>query len=219
MKIETKSLLLAAFFSAILTLVAGCYASTTPPDTIAPDFPKLDRDQAIEVAIKSLPEGLGPVVARSQIRAELHGWYWEVVFNNINATYDELTPIPLKPKPRGQPSTPQPEPITDIYNSMIITIDSETGDRLSFGAYKTPRQGPFIVQEQAISSAREYVKKLSEAWIEDAKVEAYLRGDTWIVLFWEEGSSIKDERTWLSIHRIRVTIDALTGVVGGFIRG
>jgi len=50
-------------------------------------------------------------------------------------------------------------------------------------------------------------------------VEAYLRGDIWIVLFWEEGSSIKDNSSGLSVHRFRVSVDAVTGNATGWVRG
>jgi len=47
-----------------------------------------------------------------------------------------------------------------------------------------------VNQEKAIDSAREGVLgfPMDASWIGRVKVEAYLQGDTWIVLFWEEGS-------------------------------
>jgi hypothetical protein len=50
-----------------------------------------------------------------------------------------------------------------------------------------------------------------EVWFENASVEAYLRGDTWIVLFWEEGVSVKDPRA--PVNRFDVLIAAVSGQV------
>lgn len=67
-------------------------------------------------------------------------------------------------------------------------------------------------QEQAIESARERVLRfpMDASWIEKAKVETYLQGDIWIVLFWEDGS--KD-------NRIKASVDAVTGKATGGGRG
>jgi len=48
------------------------------------------------------------------------------------------------------------------------------------------------------------------SWIARVKVEAYLQDDTWIVLFWEEGSQD---------NRIKAWIDAVTGEYTGGGRG
>jgi hypothetical protein len=74
------------------------------------------------------------------------------------------------------------------------------------------REMPRISQQQAISSAREYIPRIPAdlAWTEKARMEAYLRGDLWFVLFWEEG---------LIENRIRVSVDAVTGVANGASRG
>lgn len=198
------------------------------PPTPAPPAPQISREQAIEIATKMLPARLAPVVARSDVRAESHGWYWEVIFDNVNATYDELTPIPLKPPVRGPtppaPGQPQsiPESYQGIFQSVAITVDAETGDPLSAGASRMPKPGPYVNQEQAIVSAQRYVSGIplsDQAWLDGAMVDAYLRGDTWIVLFWEEGSSVKDKSSGLSVHRIRVLVDAVTGVADGASRG
>ena len=94
----------------------------------------------------------------------------------------------------------------------MITVDAQTGDPLSAGASKAPRPGPYVSQQQAISSAREYIPRIPAdlAWTEKARMEAYLRGDLWFVLFWEEG---------LIENRIRVSVDAVTGVANGASRG
>jgi hypothetical protein len=180
-------------------------------------IPTISPGQAIEIANKLLGDRVATVVARGDVRAELHGWYWEVVFNNVNATYDELNPVPLKPPPPGVPAS---KAYPGVYQSVVITVDAETGDPLSAGASKAPKPGPYVSREQAISSAREYMTRVpAEAWIEKASVEAYLRGDVWIVLFWEEGSSIKDRSSALSVHRFRVSVDAVIGTATGASRG
>jgi len=178
---------------------------------------RINRNQAIEIATDMLPESVAAVVARGDVRAELHGWYWEVTFDNVDATYDELMPFPLKsPPPGGSASKAYP----GVYRSVVLTVDAETGDPLSAGASKEPQPRPYVSREQAISSARERITTgISETWIGRATVEAYLRGDTWIVLFWEEGASIKDRSSGLSVHRFRVSVDAVTGDAEGFSRG
>jgi len=180
------------------------------------DTPEISRERAIELATDMLTVSVAAVVARGNVRAELHGWYWEVTFDNINAEGEELMPFPLKgPPPGGSASESYP----GIYQSVVITVDSGTGDPLSAGASKEPRPGPYVSREQAISSARERITTgISEAWLERAKVEAYLRGDIWIVLFWEEGASAKDSKA-LDVHRFRVSVDAVTGEAEGLRRG
>jgi len=147
------------------------------------ESPEISREQAIELATNMLPESVAAIVARGDVRAELHGWYWEVTFDNINAEAEELMPFPLRsPPPGGSASKAYP----GIYQSVVLTVDAETGDPLSAGASKEPRPGPYVSREQAISSARERITTgISETWLERAMVEAYLRGDIWIVLFWE----------------------------------
>lgn len=170
----------------------------------------ISREQAIETASKRLPAS---IVARSDIKAELHGWYWEIIFDNLNAEADELMPWALKHPPPPSPGQPTTEPYPDIWQSVIVTIDAQGGTLRSMGARKAPKPGPYVSQEQAISSAQESMKLgtlYEEGWIENASVEAYLRGDTWIVLFWEEGASIKDPRA-PDIHRWVVSVDAVTG--------
>ena len=48
------------------------------------------------------------------------------------------------------------------------------------------------------------------AWLDRARVEAYLRGDIWFVLFYEDGSRE---------NRIKVSVDAVTGVAQGAAAG
>jgi hypothetical protein len=178
---------------------------------------QISRERAIELATDMLKGPVAAVVARGNVRAELHGWYWEVTFDNINAEAEELMPFPLRsPPPGGSASEAYP----GIYQSVVITVDAETGDPLSAGASKEPRPGPYVSREQAISSARERITSgISETWLERAMVEAYLRGDTWIVLFWEEGASIEDSSSGLSVNRFRVSVDAVTGEAEGLRRG
>ena len=47
---------------------------------------------------------------------------------------------------------------------------------------------------------------MDASWIARAKVEAYLQGDTWIVLFWEEDSQD---------NRIKARVNAVTGKFTG----
>ncbi len=184
----------------------------------------ISREQAIETASKRLPAS---IVARSDIKAELHGWYWEIIFDNLNAEADELMPWALKHPPPPSPGQPAPEPYPGIWQSVIVTIDAQGGTLRSMGARKAPKPGPYVSQEQAISSAKANMTlnreggiwiENAEDWFENASVEAYLRGDTWIVLFWEEGATVKDPRA-PDIHRFDVSINAVTGKVKSAGRG
>jgi hypothetical protein len=173
------------------------------------ETPEISREQAIELATDMLKGPVAAVVARGDVTAQLHGWYWEVTFDNVDATHNELEPFPLMGPPPGgfgcSKSTDE-----EIYKSVVIAIDADTGDPVSAGANKEPRPGPYVSRTTAINSARERITtRLPEAWLERAKVEAYLRGDIWIVLFWEDGS--KD-------NRIKASVDAVTGEAKGFSR-
>ena len=179
--------------------------------------PKISREQAIEMATKMLPARLAPVVARSEIRADLHGWYWEVIFDNINATYEELTPFPLKPPPQA-PTSPEPKLPEGTYQSMVITIDAHTGNLLGAGASKAPRPGPYVSQGQAIASAQRYVADIplsDRSWLDTATVEAYLRGDIWRVLFYDVDSARGNGSTFPPPNRIQVVVDAVSGEAQG----
>lgn len=170
------------------------------------DAQPISQGQAIETAAKGLPAS---IVARSDIKAEVHGWYWEVIFDNLNAKAAELMPYPLKPPPPGPTGQPTTDPYPGIWQRVIIKVDAQTGDLRSTGARRAPRPGPYVSQEQAIESARERVLifPMDVSWIGRAKVEAYLQGDTWIVLFWEESSED---------NRIKASVDAVTGkFIGG----
>ncbi len=200
--------------SIVVAVVAGCVGPgpTSMPASPTDLLPRISKEQATAIATEMLPDRLDSVVARSEIRAELHGWYWEVIFDNINATYDELTPFPLRQPPTalplGQP-TKVPEVHQEIYHSMVITIDAETGNLLGATALKAPRPGPYVSQEKAVNNARLRVGGLSDK----ARTEAYLRGDTWFVLFYEiNGSSFPLP------NRIQVIVDAVTGEATGAAR-
>jgi len=182
---------------------------TPPPSATTSETSRISREQAIDLATDMLKGTVAAVVARGNVRAELHGWYWEVTFDNINAEAEELMPFPLRsPPPGGSASEAYP----GIYQSVVITVDAETGDPRSAGASKEPKPGTYVSRERAISSARERITTwISEAWLEKAMVKAYLRGDIWIVLFWEEGASIEDRSSGLSVNRFQVSVDAVTG--------
>jgi hypothetical protein len=176
-----------------------------PPSPSTSDTQPISREQAIETAAKTLPAS---IVARADIKAEVHGWYWEIVFDNLNAKADELMPYPLKPPPPGPTGQVTTDPYPGIWQTVIITFDAQTGDLKSTGARRAPRPGPYVSQSQAIESARERVLgfPMDVSWIGRAKVEAYLQGDTWIVLFWEEDSED---------NRIKASVDAVTGKFTG----
>jgi len=102
----------------------------SPPSTS--DAHPISREQATETAAKMLPAS---IVARADIKAEVRDQYWEVIFDNLNAKADELMPFPLKsPPPGGSASEAYP----GIYQSVVITVDAETGDPKSAVARETP---------------------------------------------------------------------------------
>jgi S1-C subfamily serine protease len=173
----------------------------TTAQEVTSDTQPISREQAIEAAVRGLPPS---IVARADINAEVHGWYWEITFDNLNAKADELMPYPLKPPPPGPTGKVTTDPYPGIWQSVIITVDAQTGAPRSTGARKVPRPGPYVSEEQAIESAREGVLgfPMDASWIARAKVEAYLQGDIWVVLFWEEGSQD---------NRIKARVDAVTG--------
>ncbi len=185
------------------------------PTSKVPTNTQISKEQAIEIASKTLP---ALIVARAGIKAERHGWYWEVIFDNLNAEAEELMPWPLKSPPPPPPGQPEEDPYTGIWQSVIITIDAQTGDLKSTSARQSPEPGPYVSQEQAILSAMETILQtpveinwgVKATRFGKAQVEAYLRGDTWIVLFWEEGSTD---------NRFSVYVDAVNGLPTGVNRG
>jgi hypothetical protein len=202
-----------------VAMVMGPYPSLSSPDrfshmTSSTSVPPVSRQQAIEIASETLPSS---IVERAEISAALHGWYWEVVFDNLNAEADELMPWPLKGPPPAPPGEPTPEPYPGIWQTVIITVDAGTADIKSAGARQEPEPGPYIDREQAIKNARnmmfqtplEFGWGVEVTWFEKAEAEAYLRGDTWIVLFWKDGTD----------NRFSVTVNASTGVATGAGRG
>ncbi len=195
-------------------MVDGPYPSLSSPDRfptppVAPSSTSMiSKEQAIEAASKTLRSS---IVERAEIKAEVHGWYWEVIFDNLNAVADELMPWPLKGPPPPLPGQPTVESYPGIWQSVIITVDAQTGDLKSAGARRAPRQGPYVSQSQAIESAKEFVLRVPDwSWIDKAKVDAYLMGDIWTVLFWKEGSTD---------NRIKASVDAVTGAATGAGRG
>lgn len=183
----------------------GRFRTPTPtPSTASSNT--ISKEQAIETASKTLRPS---IVSRAEIKAEVHGWYWEVIFDNLNAEADELMPFPLKGPLPPLPGQPTPEPYPGIWQSVVITVDAQTGDLKSGGARRAPRPGPYVSQSQAIESARGFVLR-DWPWIDGAKVEAYLVGDKWTVLFWQEGSTD---------HRVKASVDAVTGAATGASRG
>ncbi len=177
--------------------------SSGQPDTATPTPAKaITREQAIETAAIILSSS---VVARSDIRAELHGWYWEVIFDNLNATADELMPRVLKPPLLRPPGEPTVEPYPGIWQSVVIRVDVQDGGPFTTSARRAPRPGPYLSQSQAIEAAMRSTPP-DPSWADRAKVEAYLVGDVWTVAMWEG-----DRRD----HRILAWVDAVTGVAEG----
>jgi len=94
----------------------------TTAQEVTSDTQPISREQAIETAVRGLPPS---IIARADIRAEVRDQYWEVIFDNLNAEADELIPFPLKgPPPGGSASEAYP----GIYQSVVITVDAETGN-------------------------------------------------------------------------------------------
>jgi hypothetical protein len=187
----------------------------SPPTSVPVSTANISHEQAIQIASKTLPSS---IVSRADIKAEFHVWYWEVTFGNLNAKAEELEPWPLKPPPPpplGQPTT---EPYPGIWQSVIITVNAQTGDLKSASARRAPVPGPYISQEQALNNAMSSLLEIPPnlswgidiSWFEKAQVEIYLRGDVWVVLFWEDGSTD---------NHFSVTVNAVTGVAMGGGRG
>lgn len=198
-----------------VVMVDGPYPSLSSPDrfkNMLPPHPlAISKEQAIETAARGLPAS---IVGRADIKTEMHGWYWEITFDNLNAKADELMPFPLKPPPPagGFGCSKLPESYQGVFQSVIITVDAQTGQSRSMSARRAPKPGPYISREQAIQSARERVLgfPMDVSWLGRAKVESYLQGDTWVVLFWEESSED---------NRIKARVNAVTGEFTGGGRG
>jgi len=200
----------AAQISVSASVARTSVVSTAPAPS---PTPLVSREQAIETASRTLPAS---IVERADVSAEFHVWYWEVIFDNLNAGAEELMPWPLKPpyQPPGQPAI---EPYPGIWISVIITINAETGDLKSAGAARAPEPGPYVSREQAIQSAREMMLRTPDGinwgvetkWFNRAQADAYLRGDRWIVLFWDEGI----------INHFSMMVNAITGDASGASRG
>jgi hypothetical protein len=183
-------------------------SSVSPSPTVSAP---ISREEAIKIASQGLRAS---IVERANITAEIHGWYWEVTFDNISATYSELTPYPVKPPPAGL-TGPGAETYAGTYQSIIATVEIAGGFPRSTGARKPPRPGPYIDEPQAFEAARQMIADIRSGsgpdvripsapseWNGTTKTEAYLQGDIWVLLFWEEGNPE---------HRWRLTVDAVTG--------
>jgi hypothetical protein len=202
-------------------MVDGPYPSLASPDrfknlTSTPSTPPaISKQQAIAIASKTLRSSL---VDRAVITAEFHVWYWEVSFDNLNAKAEELVPWPLKNPPPASPGQPTVDPYSGIYQSVFITVDAQTGMLKSAGARHAPEPVPYVNRDLAVRSATEMMVQttanvnwgVDATWFKNAGTEAYLRGDTWIVLFWDDASPD---------HRFSVTVNAVTGKASGGGRG
>jgi hypothetical protein len=217
----------------LVTVLAGCNTPVqmrTEPFTIPPTLFSLpsespsvsipiSREEAIKIASQGLPR---LVVERADITAEIHGWYWEVTFDNISAKYKELTPYPIKPPPPGL-TGPGAETYTGTYQSIVATIEIGGGFPRSIGTRYIPRPGPYISEQQATNTAKQMINNVESSakpdssipsapskWTGITSTEAYLQGDFWVVLFWEEGNPE---------HRWRLMIDGVTGEAQSVSRG
>jgi hypothetical protein len=217
-------------FTILMVILGGCKSSTpkmtesltTPPTVVSlqsdapneyisptPSLP-ISREEAIRIVSRGLPVS---VIERADIAAAIHGWYWEVVFDNISATFNELTPYPIKPPPPG-PNGFESETISITYQSIVVKLEVLGGDHLSVGAREMPRPGPYISGQQAIDVAKQMITTIQADTQSDTRLpavfsewtttstEAYLLGDSWVVLFWEEGNPR---------HRWQLMVDAVTG--------
>ena len=185
--------------SAVRSPTSPAASASSPGPTVAGP---IGREQAIEIASKMLRPS---VAERADITAELRGWYWEVTFDNISAQADELTPFPLKPPPPPVDGTTV-DPYAGAWQTVIIKLDPDSGQFRGVSARQAPKPGPYVDESTAIQSAREFMTRTGTgedfSWIEESNVEAHLSGDTWVVLFWEEGNAN---------HRWQVVVDAVTG--------
>jgi hypothetical protein len=145
------------------------------------------------------------------ISAEMRGWYWEVTFHNVDADGDELMPFPFKGFPPGSGRSDDPYP--GKWQSVAVMLYADSGFPRGGDAWKSPRPEPYITASQSVQIARQagfgFPKDPPEglpppdaSWVDDPSVEAYLRGDTWIVLFGVGGSA---DNRWIA------EVDAVTG--------
>ena len=109
----------------------------------------ISRGQAIDITSKKVP---GAIVDRADIKAELHGWYWEITFDNLNAEADELMPWALKLAPPPPPGQPAVNPYPGIWQSVIVTIDAREGTLRSMGARQAPKPGPYVSRGSRLSA-------------------------------------------------------------------
>ncbi len=197
--------------------VSGLEVSANATTTVTRSG-NVTREEAIAIASEPLQPQL---VQRARIEATLLGWYWEVVFDDLNATPDELKPFPLDSiivPPRAETglfgcsrSAADEDPWAGkVWQAIIIKVNAETGQRTGFsGRYKaTETPGAPMSESQAIETAR---KELSSAlasqdvdlsWIPSASVKASLELGRWKVVFWDDDNPD---------HRLEVSFDAATG--------
>jgi hypothetical protein len=186
--------------------------ATTPPTYSG----NITREQAIEIASEAMQPA---VVARAAIRAEFRGWYWEVVFDNLNATSEELKPFPFwhdGPPPADARQKPV-DPWAGIWQWVMVRIDPESGRITGSGAGQAPKEeAPYMSEAQAVDMARRHVAEFGAtlpddfSWIASAMVDANLQSGAWSIVFWEEGNPD---------HRLRVSFDAATGEDVAIARG
>ncbi len=160
----------------------------------------MSRERAIEIASAKMQPG---VVARATISAELSGSSWVVVFDNLNATADELRPFPFwHDGPPDLSGKPPVDPYPGIWQTVRVELDAATGDLRGVSAFQQAKPGPYMSETEAVERAREAARTTDFGWESSATVQAYLERDMWTVIFAEEGNPE---------HRITVTIGAVDG--------
>ena len=117
--------------------------------TTAARSSNVTREEAIAIASKPLQPQL---VQRARIEATLMGWYWEVVFDELDATEDELKPFPLdyfsvppsyEEGPFGCSRRVVGDPWTGkTWQAVIVRVNAETGERTGFSMKEKPNQTP-----------------------------------------------------------------------------
>ncbi len=192
----------------------GSVAATTT----AVGSDNVTREEAISIASEPLQPQL---VQRARIEATLLGWYWEVVFDDLNATSDELKPFPLDsisvpPRPETglfgcSRSVSDEDPWAGkTWQAIIVKVNAATGQQTGFSMREklpgTP--GSPMSETQAIETARKELNSalategVDIAWVPDGSVRASLEVGRWKVVFWDDDNPQ---------HRLEVSFDAETG--------
>ncbi len=161
-------------------------AGDSPYSNVATPSPGISKTRAIEIASWPIP---AEVLARAHLTARLERDVWVVTFENVNATFQELR------YPAG-PNDP-PWTATKRWQNVAVEVHASSGRVIGRYPYN-PRGGPYIGQEEAIALA----KKEFPAKATGADVHTYLRGEQWIVIFYDAD--------------FQVEVDAITGAIAEY---